>query len=106
MSSPSDPKDQNNLIIAVVLSILVLMGWQYFFAAPQIKHEQARQEFNKQLDAQNAGKATSENPPNVSYAPASNAPIAPPSSAVPVGGQQGAPATTASREDILKSTPR
>ncbi len=103
MSSPSDPKDQTNLIIAVVLSFLVLMGWQYFFAAPQIKHEQARQEFNKQLDAQNAGKATSENPPNVS-----NGPVAPSSSSsnVPVSGQQSASAPAMSREDILKSTPR
>ncbi|MFT3732991.1 MAG: membrane protein insertase YidC [Hyphomicrobium sp.] len=101
MSSPSDPKDQNNLIIAVVLSILVLMGWQYFFAAPQIKQQQARQEFNKQLDAQNTGKATSESPPNVA-----NAPIATPSAAVPAAGQQISTEPPKSREEILKMTPR
>ena len=69
MTSPRDPKDQNNLIFAVALSILVLMGWQYFFARPEIQHEQARQEFNKQLDAQNKGKTSSQSPPNVAIMP-------------------------------------
>lgn len=102
MSSPSDPKDQNNLIIAVVLSILVLMGWQYFFAAPQIKHEQQKQEFNKQLEAQNKGKATTESAPNVA-----NAPIAEPSKSAPTNAQQTAAAEPPkSREEILKMTPR
>jgi YidC/Oxa1 family membrane protein insertase len=38
--------DNKNTILAIVLSALVLLGWQYFFAAPQ---EKARQE---QLQAQ------------------------------------------------------
>ncbi|WP_423415657.1 membrane protein insertase YidC [Hyphomicrobium sp. B1] len=101
MSTPSDPKDQNNLIIAVVLSILVLIGWQYFFAAPQIKHEQAKQAYNKQLDAQNKGTATSESPPNVA-----NAPIAGPSASVPASGQPTTGLPVKSREEILKETPR
>jgi YidC/Oxa1 family membrane protein insertase len=102
MSSPSDPKDQNNLIFAVALSILVLMAWQYFFARPQIQHEQARQEFNKQLDAQNKGTSTSESPPNVA-----NAPVAAPSgAAVPVSGQQSSATPAMSRDEILKASPR
>jgi YidC/Oxa1 family membrane protein insertase len=100
MSSPSDPKDQNNLIIAVVLSMLVLMGWQYFFAAPQIKHEQQKQEFNKQLDAQNKGNATSESPPNVA-----NAPVAQSSADAPAGGQRPAEQVQP-RDVLLKATPR
>ncbi len=35
--------DNRNLILAVGLSALVLMGWQYFIAAPQLKADQARQ---------------------------------------------------------------
>lgn len=101
MSSPNDPKDQNNLIFAVVLSILVLMGWQYFFARPQIQHEQARQEFNKELDAQNKGTSTSEVPPNVA-----NAPVAPPSATVPGASGQAQPVKVLSREEILKESPR
>ncbi len=38
--------DNKNTILAIVLSALVLLGWQYFFAVPQ---EKARQE---QLQAQ------------------------------------------------------
>ena len=33
--------DNKNTILAIVLSALVLLGWQYFFAGPQ---EKARQE--------------------------------------------------------------
>ncbi|MDE2162644.1 MAG: membrane protein insertase YidC [Alphaproteobacteria bacterium] len=35
--------DNRNLILAVGLSALVLMGWQYFVAAPQLKADQAHQ---------------------------------------------------------------
>ncbi|HVZ05626.1 membrane protein insertase YidC [Hyphomicrobium sp.] len=99
MNSPKDPKDQNNLIFAVALSILVLMGWQYFFARPEIQHEQAKQEFNKQLDAQNKTTSSSGNPPNVA-----NTPIASSPAAVPNAGQQAA--TPLSREEALKGSPR
>jgi YidC/Oxa1 family membrane protein insertase len=99
MTSPRDPKDQNNLIFAVALSILVLMGWQYFFARPELQQEHARQEFNKKIEAQNK-EAAPESPPNVG-----NAPIAPPSSETPAGTQPQA-AAPVSREDALKSSPR
>ena len=32
--------DNKNTILAIVLSALVLLGWQYFFAAPQEKSRQ------------------------------------------------------------------
>ena len=99
MTSPRDPKDQNNLIFAVALSILVLMGWQYFFARPELQHEQARQEFNKKIDAQNK-QATPDNPPNVA-----STPIAPPSTDTPTGAHPPA-AAVVSREVALQSSPR
>ena len=34
--------DNKNFLIAIALSLAVLVGWQYFFAGPQI--EQARQQ--------------------------------------------------------------
>ncbi len=34
--------EQRNIILAVVLSAIVLFGWQYFFAAPQMQAEKAR----------------------------------------------------------------
>ena len=47
--------DNKNTILAIVLSALVLIGWQYFFAMPQ---EKAKQE---QLQAQQ--QAQKLNPP-------------------------------------------
>jgi YidC/Oxa1 family membrane protein insertase len=104
MNSPNDPKDQNNLMFAVVLSIAVLIGWQYFFARPQIQHEQARQEYSKKLEAQKNGTSTSEAPPSVA-----NAPVATPNADthVPAGTEQEGPAVAPkSRADALKDSPR
>jgi YidC/Oxa1 family membrane protein insertase len=36
--------NNKNLLIAMVLSLLVFAGWQYFVATPQMKAEQARQQ--------------------------------------------------------------
>src|SRR4051812_22803541 len=35
--------DHKNTILAVVLSGIVLIGWQYFFVAPQMQKQQAAQ---------------------------------------------------------------
>jgi YidC/Oxa1 family membrane protein insertase len=37
------PDNQVNLLIAIVLSMVVLLGWSYFFASPQMEAEKARQ---------------------------------------------------------------
>ncbi|ABS61922.1 60 kDa inner membrane insertion protein [Parvibaculum lavamentivorans DS-1] len=42
--------DNRNFIIAIFLSVLVFIGWQYFFIEPQMEAERARQE---QLAADN-----------------------------------------------------
>lgn len=86
-------------MFAVALSILVLMGWQYFFARPELQKEQARQEFNKKIDAQNKD-GSSETPPNVA-----STPVAPPSTDAPTGAQAPA-AAPVSREVALQGSPR
>src|SRR5262249_61751863 len=65
--------DNKNTILAIALSALVLLGWQYFFAMPQ---ERARQE---QLQAQQ--QAQKQNVP----APAQ------PGQPVPAPAQSGSP---------------
>ncbi|HWA91189.1 MAG TPA: membrane protein insertase YidC [Rhizomicrobium sp.] len=35
--------DNRNLILAVALSLVVMLGWQYFVAGPQMKQQQARE---------------------------------------------------------------
>ena len=99
MTSPNSPQDQNNLMLAVILSLLVLVGWQYFFASPMVKEEQARKVFTKQVEAQRSG-ATTQGPPGV----ASGTPVAGPSAEAPqVGQAQTAPI---SRDEALKQSPR
>jgi YidC/Oxa1 family membrane protein insertase len=36
------PDQQKNLILAIVLSMAVVFGWQYFYAGPKMKEEQER----------------------------------------------------------------
>ena len=36
------PDQQKNLILAIVLSMAVVFGWQYFYAGPKMKEEQDR----------------------------------------------------------------
>ena len=100
MASPNNPQDQNNLMFAVILSLFVLMAWQYFFAAPKIRDEKARQEFSKEVEAQRSGAQT-QGPPGVGSTPG---PVAPPAGAPTAAGQPvTAPIT---REEALKLSPR
>ena len=102
MTSPNSPQDQRNLILAVALSLLVLLGWQHFFAAPALKDEKARQEFSKQFEGQRNG--TSETTPGVTTTtgPTPQAPgITTPG--VTPGAATAAPIP---RDDALKQSPR
>lgn len=96
MTSPNSPNEQNNLILAVALSLMVLLGWQYFFAAPATRDEKARQEFSREVQAQRDGTAP-QGPPGVATAPG-GAP------ATPAAGQT--PQAPIARADALKLSPR
>ncbi len=77
--------DQKNTFLAIALSALVLIGWQYFFAKPQMERaEQQKIELQKQqaqttpnAPAQSSG-ATSGSAPQVPGAPMANQPAAAP----------------------------
>ena len=88
--------DNKNTILAIALSALVLLGWQYFFAGPQDK---ARQE-QLQAQQQKQPSAPATSPNNQSVQPQSAPPQVP--------GQAGAPAgaTPAERAAVLASSPR
>jgi YidC/Oxa1 family membrane protein insertase len=91
--------DNKNTILAIVLSAVVLIGWQYFFATPQIekqKQEQAQQQAAKQGPAQ----------PGQVKQPQSTAPAAGPGP-TQVPGQSSAAATPiVTREAALAASPR
>ncbi len=74
---------------------MVLMGWQYFFAAPATRDEKARQEFSREVQAQREGAAP-QGPPGV--AAPGEAPAAP--------GSGQAPQAPIARAEALKLSPR
>ena len=39
--------DQRNLILAIALSLVILLGFQYLFVAPQLEQEQAQQQIQQ-----------------------------------------------------------
>ena len=98
MNPQNSPQDQNNLMFAVILSLVVLMGWQYFFAAPKLREEQARKEFTQDVEAQRSGTAV-QGPPGVATAP-----VAQPGASAPAPGQVAT--APVSRDEALKQSPR
>jgi YidC/Oxa1 family membrane protein insertase len=91
-----DPDQQRNLLLAVVLSMAVLLGWQLFYAGPKMKEEQARLRTQAELTQKSDGATDAAKP-----SPAAPAPGA----AVP-GAGAATPAPTVSREDSIKVSPR
>ncbi|QDL99343.1 membrane protein insertase YidC [Rhodopseudomonas palustris] len=96
--------DNRNTILAVVLSGLVLLGWQYFINIPQMEKQRAAQQAQQaqqQPQTTSPGTAPSGTP---SATPAPGTPSAPgaPSPANP----QAAATPTVSREAALAATPR
>ena len=88
MQTPQ-PDNQKNLLLAIILSVGVLLGWQVFFAGPKMKEEQERLRRSQQEAAQQTTPPTSQSP----TAPGVTAP--------------GAPLTPApTREGALAVSPR
>ncbi len=50
--------DNRNMIVAIVLSLVVLLGWQYFIAGPQLEAQQEAQQEQLANDAQQAGSSS------------------------------------------------
>jgi YidC/Oxa1 family membrane protein insertase len=82
--------DNRNTILAVILSGLVLIGWQYFYNVPQMEKQRAAQQAQSEL-AKPAPQPGSTTPPattpqtGAAPAPSANAPAAnQPASAAPV----------------------
>jgi YidC/Oxa1 family membrane protein insertase len=66
--------DNRNTILAVILSGLVLLGWQYFFNLPQMEKQRAAQQAQSEMAKPASGAATSQ--PGAAPAPSANAPAA------------------------------
>jgi YidC/Oxa1 family membrane protein insertase len=89
--------DNRNTILAVILSGLVLIGWQYFFNIPQMEKQRAAQQAQSEL-VQPAPQAGGTATPQTGAAPApANAPAA---------NQPASTAPVVDRDTALASEPR
>ncbi|MEZ5925303.1 MAG: membrane protein insertase YidC [Hyphomicrobiaceae bacterium] len=70
------PENNRNFILAIVLSMLVLIGWQVFYAGPRIEEEQRRRE---QLEAsqKQPGAVGESSATTAQGTPTSTAPVEP-----------------------------
>jgi YidC/Oxa1 family membrane protein insertase len=70
--------DNRNTILAVILSGLVLIGWQYFFNIPQMEKQRAQSQTQSQLanPAAQPGAAPGSTTPQAGATPSANAPAA------------------------------
>ena len=79
--------DNRNTIFAVILSGLVLIGWQYFYNIPQMEKQRAAQQTHSQMvkpeTAPGTGSAASPSSSAPSTAPAANSPALNQSAAAP-----------------------
>ena len=90
--------DQKNTLIAIVLSAIVLIGWQYFIGMPQMEkqRQQAQQQQQTQQTPQTPAGTPQAEPGTPSAQP--NTPAAP--------GQTTPATQVLSREAVIASSPR
>ena len=94
--------DNRNTILAVILSGLVLIGWQYFYNAPQMEKQRAAQQAQSELAKPAPQPGTTTAPattPQTGAAPA-------PSASAPATNQPASAAPVVSRDSAIASTPR
>ncbi|MFJ5368513.1 membrane protein insertase YidC [Bosea sp. CER48] len=88
-------EDNRNLLLAIVMSVVVLLGWQFFYGVPQMEKQKQIAQQNQQAQSQQA--------PAGSSAPAPGAPGQPGTSAAPGAA---AAAAVGTREQALAASPR
>src|ERR1700694_1384416 len=92
--------DNRNTILAVILSGLVLIGWQYFFNIPQMEKQRAAQQAQSEL----VKPATPQAAPGSATPQTGAAPA--PSATAPAAHQPASAAPAVSRDAAIASAPR
>jgi YidC/Oxa1 family membrane protein insertase len=93
--------DQKNTLIAIVLSAIVLIGWQYFVGLPQMEKQRQQAQQQQQQQQQQQAPAPAGTPQTQPGAPAQpGAPPAPGQTTAPVGSQ------VYTREAVIAASPR
>jgi YidC/Oxa1 family membrane protein insertase len=88
--------DNRNMILAVILSGIILLGWQYFYNVPQMERQRAQQAQQAELQKAAPKPADTTSPSSSPPQPGSTAPspAAPSASNAPVVGRDQALADT------------
>ena len=95
-------KNNQNVIIAIALSLLVIIGWQYFVIGPKLEIERQKQAAQQQAQTTTPPAATAPGAP-ATTTPSPAAPAVP--GATPAPGA-AAPAAVVPRETALASSDR
>ena len=100
--------DHKNTIIAIVLSLIVVVGWQYFVGYPQMERQREQALLKQQEQAQTQPGATQPNAAQPGATPGATPGSAPGSTATPppVPGAAAPAVSTASREAVIAASPR
>src|SRR5882672_11915633 len=93
--------DNRNTILAVILSGLVLIAWQYFYNVPQMEKQRAQSQTQAEL-AKPSQQATPSATPQAT--PGSSTPA--PSANTPSATQPASAGPVVSRETAIAATPR
>jgi YidC/Oxa1 family membrane protein insertase len=89
--------DNRNTILAVILSGLVLIAWQYFYNVPQMEKQRAAQQTQSELAKPVPQASPDGTTPQAGTAPSANAPAV---------NQPASTAPVVSRDAAIASTPR
>src|SRR6201987_279764 len=96
--------EHKNTILAIVLSLLVIVGWQYFIGYPQM--ERQRQETQQQAQLKQPPQPQPGSTQSATPQPNGAQPATPEVPGTPRNGAPSAQAQAASREAAIASSPR
>jgi YidC/Oxa1 family membrane protein insertase len=91
--------DHKNTIIAIVLSLIVVVGWQYFVGYPQMEKQREQALLKQQEQSQTQPGATQPNAAQPGAVPGAGTPP-------PLPGTAAPSAATATREAVIAASPR
>lgn len=92
-------EDNRNLLLAITLSVVVLLGWQFFYGVPQMEKQRQIAQQNQQTQTQNV-------PAGSTSVPAPGAAPGQPTSAAAPGAAVPATPAVETREQALARSPR
>jgi YidC/Oxa1 family membrane protein insertase len=97
--------DQKNMFLAIGLSLLVILGWQYFIGGPQLERQREEAKFRQQQQTQQPGQQTAPGTvPQAGTAAQSGTPAQPGAPTIP--GQATVPGQTVTRDAVIAASPR